>query len=486
MNNKQITYISIEQLTHHPNNPRKDLGDLTELIDSIKQKGILQNLTVVPWYPVDEENYQKWLSATKAERETITNEEGYFVLIGNRRFEAAKSAGLTELPCIIAEVPREEQMEIMLLENMQRSDLTVYEEAEGFQMMLDLGYSADEIANKTGFARSTVYKRVDLLKLDKTGFKASVDRGATLAELIKLNKIEDEEERNNVLNKAGTKDFEYELERALRRQGNKKYLQSVVDVLKPFAKELTEDEKRRRCQYNSEGTRDLEQVAYWSTYRHTDDVTLPELEEDEEYFYYVDSGYSVTLYGPIKEEEEPDEPSEESIKREEKSKARNKLIEIWDGISKVRKEYILNMTEKDWSQCLKGFLKSIMVESENNSWIDYDSFINILESPTTYDEETESQIVDVAAGVDKMLESGINRSIGLFLIAGHTDLIENYNNNTPFVRYFSNSEIYRGNDDDVIFESTILAELGYEPSEEEQKILDGTHELYKLWEEDDD
>ena len=281
MNNKQITYISIEQLTHHPNNPRKDLGDLTELIDSIKQKGILQNLTVVPWYPVDEENYQKWLSATKAERETITNEEGYFVLIGNRRFEAAKSAGLTELPCIVAEVPREEQMEIMLLENMQRSDLTVYEEAEGFQMMLDLGYSADEIADKTGFARSTVYKRVDLLKLDKTGFKASVDRGATLAELIKLNKIEDEEERNDVLNKAGTKDFEYELERALRRQGNNKYLQSVVDVLKPFAKELTEDEKRRRCQYNSEGTRDLEQAAYWSTYRHTDDVTLPELEEDE-------------------------------------------------------------------------------------------------------------------------------------------------------------------------------------------------------------
>ena len=66
-------------------------------------------------------------------------EDLYRVVIGHRRLAAAKLAGLAEVPCAVVEMTEQEQIATMLLENMQRSDLTVYEQAQGFQMMLDLG-----------------------------------------------------------------------------------------------------------------------------------------------------------------------------------------------------------------------------------------------------------------------------------------------------------------------------------------------------------
>jgi ParB family chromosome partitioning protein len=124
-----IVMIAVEKLLPHKDNPRKDLGDLAELSASIKENGIFQNLTVVP------------------------AEEGmYTVIIGHRRLAAAKKAGLTEVPCIIAEMDYKKQIGTMLLENMQRSDLTALEQAQGFQMMLDLGETQAAIAMQTGFS----------------------------------------------------------------------------------------------------------------------------------------------------------------------------------------------------------------------------------------------------------------------------------------------------------------------------------------------
>ena len=104
MAEKQIIYIAAEHIRPHPENPRKDLGDLTELSESIKKNGILQNLTVIP----------------------VEGEPGeYMTIIGHRRYAAGTQAGIAEFPCQIAEnlTPRE-QMSIMLEENMQRNDLT--------------------------------------------------------------------------------------------------------------------------------------------------------------------------------------------------------------------------------------------------------------------------------------------------------------------------------------------------------------------------
>lgn len=144
-----IEYISVKRIFPHPDNPRKDLGELTELAASIKTSGILQNLTVVPWF-----------SETRAPVGDDSMDGCYRVVIGHRRLAAAKLAGISEVPCVISDMDRKTQAATMLLENMQRSDLTVYEQAQGFQMMIDLGETITGIAEKTGFSDTTVRRQI--------------------------------------------------------------------------------------------------------------------------------------------------------------------------------------------------------------------------------------------------------------------------------------------------------------------------------------
>lgn len=88
MTTSGITNINAKLIRQHPDNPRKDLGDLTELSESIKKKGIMQNLTVIPGY---------W------DENRAHHDEGYTLIIGHRRFAAGKMAGVTMYPCRIVE-----------------------------------------------------------------------------------------------------------------------------------------------------------------------------------------------------------------------------------------------------------------------------------------------------------------------------------------------------------------------------------------------
>lgn len=174
---KEVREININQIKPHPDNPRKDVGDVTELAKSIKINGIMQNLTVVP------------------------AADGYKALIGHRRLAAAKKAGLETVPCIILDgLSYQEQVAIMLEENMQREDLTIPEQAESFQLMLDLGATIDDLKETTGFSESTIRHRLNLAKLDKELLQEAVhDYQITLSDLIELEKIDDIEKRNEIL-----------------------------------------------------------------------------------------------------------------------------------------------------------------------------------------------------------------------------------------------------------------------------------------------
>ena len=164
----EIVMLPVDRIYPHPDNPRKDVGDVSELAESIKANGILQNLTVVP------------------------ADEGYTVIIGHRRLAAAKLAGLEKVPCSIVEMSDKEQISTMLTENMQRSDLTVYEQAHGFQMMIDLGNTTDEIAEISGFSKTTVKRRLKMMELDqKTLKKVSDERQLSLSDFDKLSQIDD-------------------------------------------------------------------------------------------------------------------------------------------------------------------------------------------------------------------------------------------------------------------------------------------------------
>ena len=216
MKNEKLTMIDVKDIYPHPDNPRKALGDLTELTDSIKKNGIMQNLTVVPGHHITDE---EWKQFAKEYNENPTEElrnkmnsihtgelidGGYTLIIGHRRCAAAKEAGVTMVPCrIVEDMDKKEQVSTMLEENMQRNDLTVFEQAQGFQMMLDLGETEETISEKTGFSKTTVRHRLNIAKLDQNVIKEKTDTDGffqlTLKDLYELEKIENIEERNRVL-----------------------------------------------------------------------------------------------------------------------------------------------------------------------------------------------------------------------------------------------------------------------------------------------
>lgn len=208
MNN--ITEIELSKLVHHPQNPRKDLGDLTELTDSIKASGIMQNLTVVP------------------------EDDHYLVVIGNRRMEAAKLAGLDTAPCAVVDMTPAEQLSTMMVENMQRSDLTIFEQAAGFQLMMDMGDSLDDISEKTGFSKATVRRRVKLMELDQDELKKVADDGRqiSMSDLDELNKVEDVARRNGLLKDIGTANFHTRCLGALEAEKIEKLRPKLLKLLK--------------------------------------------------------------------------------------------------------------------------------------------------------------------------------------------------------------------------------------------------------------
>lgn len=175
--------IAVKKIKPHPDNPRKDLGDLEELTESIRKNGIMQNLTIIPEDEEDDQN------------------DTYIALIGHRRLAAAREAGIYEVPCnIVFGLSHREQVGIMLEENMQRSDLTPIEQAFGFQMMLDLGETEESIAEKTGFSRSTIHHRLQIAKLDKRILKETEDFQLSIGDLMALEQIKSIARRNAVLN----------------------------------------------------------------------------------------------------------------------------------------------------------------------------------------------------------------------------------------------------------------------------------------------
>mgnify|MGYP003321182715 CR=1 FL=1 len=212
----KIVMLPVDKLHPHKDNPRKDVGDVTELAESIKANGILQNLTVV-----------------------ISEDGGYTIIIGHRRLAAAKKAGLKRVPCVIAEMTEKEQIATMLTENMQRSDLTVYEQAKAFQQLsLDLGMTVQEIADKSGFSESTVRRRVKLAELDGKAFKKACERGATLFDFAELDKLDDPADKAKCLEAMGTSNFRNELKSALDRQRKKQRVAKYEEQVSAFAEKI--------------------------------------------------------------------------------------------------------------------------------------------------------------------------------------------------------------------------------------------------------
>ena len=207
-----IVMLKRSQLHPNPDNPRKDLGELEELKESIREHGIMQNLTVVPMND---------------------DLEDFYILIGHRRFAASEGI-LFELPCVIAEgLTKAEQVSIMLCENMQRSDLTFLEQAHGFQLMMDLGDTVETISQKTGFSESTVKHRLEIAKLKQKSIDAAMENfQPTIGDYIELEKVKDMKERNKILEEAeSSSDIRYSVEAYVEEQNRKKNSKKYLELI---------------------------------------------------------------------------------------------------------------------------------------------------------------------------------------------------------------------------------------------------------------
>jgi ParB family chromosome partitioning protein len=182
----RIRMVPIDKIDPNPQQARSELGDINELMASIKQKGILEPIIVRPRHG------------------------RYEIIAGERRFIACKRLGLKEMPCIEKNVEDNEAMEIALIENLQRKDLDPFEEADGLQALAAMyGYSHQDIAKKIGKARSTITESINLSKIPqeirKLCHENNIVSRSTLIEISKLKEKEHMEELIRIIHERDLK-----------------------------------------------------------------------------------------------------------------------------------------------------------------------------------------------------------------------------------------------------------------------------------------
>jgi ParB family chromosome partitioning protein len=134
--------IDIRRVLPNPLQPRKHFGDLSEMVASVKEKGILEPILV------------------------RQHEGAYQIIAGERRYQAAKEAGLQRIPCIEVDVDHRGMLEISLIENLQRKDLTAFEEAAAIQRLSEqFRYTHEEIARKLGKSRTVITEMLSLNRI---------------------------------------------------------------------------------------------------------------------------------------------------------------------------------------------------------------------------------------------------------------------------------------------------------------------------------
>jgi len=441
----EIKILKVELLKPHPDNPRKDLGDLSELTNSIKQDGIFQNLTVIP-----------------------NDDQTYTVIIGHRRLEASKRAGLTEVPCTITEMDEKTQASTMLAENMQRQDLTVYEQAQGFQMCLDLGMTANEVSKTTGLSKTTVKHRIALLKLDQDKVKDKTSEGATILDFMKLEQIKDMKKRNEALESIGTNNFDSVVSSAIREEKQVKNFVKLKKILKSFATEIQEQ--------NNEKHNYIKRWMYWNNEADFD-YAIPEDVGEKKYVFTWQRNNAALYVEYTKEEiEQNKKPSKEKIKDEKRRNTIEKLkglvILSYDLRNTFIKEIIKNKLSKAQEKVVWKYSAIVMsdqVKSNRNIYGDsYDINEKLMVEFTKKEDYKYGDIIT-------LVEKDAIRALLVFTYArlDYINLGE---------ELYDWDGIFEKNEDTSIFMLCyeMLEELGYQKCDDEIAFIEGTHKYYAV------
>lgn len=198
--------LPLSSIEPNASQPRNDVGDLSDLISSIREKGVLEPILV---------RLRSTAGLSVVGESAVRRFE---IVAGERRFRAALAAGLFEIPAIELDVSAEEALEITLIENLQRKDLNAFEEAEGFRALGDLHqFTQEEIARATGRSRSSVAESLTLLGIPPALRERALDLGISAkSALLEIAKLGEPRRMATLLDKAAREGLSRD---ELRREG---------------------------------------------------------------------------------------------------------------------------------------------------------------------------------------------------------------------------------------------------------------------------
>lgn len=208
---EEIVDIKLSELRANPYQPRRVFNDeaLQELASSIKEHGVFQPIIV---------------------KKSI---KGYEIIAGERRVRASKLAGMTEIPAIIRNLDDNQMMEIALLENLQRENLSAIEEALAYKSMLEkLGLTQEELSNRVGKSRSHITNMLGILRLPQDVQELVNTNQLSMAHARVLSKLEDENRirelaREIIENKIPVRDLEEQAKEETKKVKNERHIKPV-------------------------------------------------------------------------------------------------------------------------------------------------------------------------------------------------------------------------------------------------------------------
>ena len=439
---RNIYEIDAERIAQHPDNPRKDLGDLSELTASVRENGILQDITVMPECGLTEPKEDQGVNVGDL------HEREFVVLLGHRRLAAFKAAFPQggKIKCkIVYGLSRAEQVGMMMEENMHREDLTVPEQIESFQLMLDLGETVASVAEKTGFSETTVRRRIanaDVVgKIRDCGFQLSIGDMDRISGLP-------EEKKEYVLEKAGDPAqlaaLVSQVKREMKREAD---IADIISRLKAAGVRKYEGD-------------DWYRLSVVKTYRARDEIIL----KDGEYYYKEpDRWEDYVQVRTIKPEdqEETEEERKERQAEEKRSEAVKKLSAI-DGMIKEKiTKFAAGILKGEYRTDNRDAGRLLERIAQENISIWYSDVANVaMSAEEIHDEEKEKEIVK-NAGAKEYLLAGIVAD-------------------TSFRLTYWNGEYMPDYADDIRFLISALGEYGFPPlDDEEMQVLEGTHPLFE-------
>lgn len=258
----QQTDIVLSTISAHPHNPRRDVGDVTDLAESIRQVGLLEPLVVAPW-PDDLDRRMppcpscgsrqsrcttpagKPAKAWHTERQALADAATtHLLLAGHRRLAACRAAGMDSAPAVIRDdlTTLAAQVEVMLTENLHRVDLTPIEEARAYQGLLDLRITQTRVSQITAQPKTRIRDRLKLLRLSDRAQESVHTGQITLGQALAMTSFVDQPEWQELEKTIGKAGWEYALERAERSRRSRVELERRVAAYRDAGYDVVDEE----------------------------------------------------------------------------------------------------------------------------------------------------------------------------------------------------------------------------------------------------